>query len=304
VYTINTEVTFEELLYPVGAEPSFLSLSENGQSLMFLILKSLNLFFIFLQSRIYESDSFWQFMREDLRRLHRLATSYKRMAMTYRYNNWKLQKIVTVQQRKQKMYEGVAELRVKMAHYQRAQQSLISGNIVTKPQATLRQPLLDKIDEEDHKSGDNEAQTDPSYEPNLNKAPSSKTINFSERRKTINNMVGKQFSFQHFQDLLKQDDLYFEKQDAFKKMKTKLGRCGKWYLRLHKNHVNPIVFINDIEEATRVKNTMAQGKRKINSDLERVMLQDIDKFYQMKKNNTIEKKVRRKIGVKIEEDEI
>ena len=47
--------------------------------------------------------------------------------MTYRYNNWKLQKIVTVQQRKQKMYEGVAELRVKMAHYMRSQQSLISG---------------------------------------------------------------------------------------------------------------------------------------------------------------------------------
>jgi hypothetical protein len=31
VYTINTEVTFEELMYPTaGAEPSFLSLSENG----------------------------------------------------------------------------------------------------------------------------------------------------------------------------------------------------------------------------------------------------------------------------------
>jgi hypothetical protein len=99
-------------------------------------------------------------MREDLRRLLRLATSYKKMAMTYRYNNWKLQKIVTVQQRKQKMYEGVAELRVKMAHFQRAQQSLISGNIVTKTQGSLRQPLLEKIDEEDHKSSDNEAQLD------------------------------------------------------------------------------------------------------------------------------------------------
>jgi hypothetical protein len=70
-------------------------------------------------------------------------------------------------------------------------------------------------------------------------------------------------------------------------MKTKLVRCGKWYLRLNKTHVNPIVFINDIEEAQRVKETMSQGKRKINSDLERVMMQDIEKFYQMRKNNTI-----------------
>ena len=53
-------------------------------------------------------------MREDLRSLLKLANNYKRLAMTYRYNNWKLQKIVSVQEKKQEMEQGVERLRVKM----------------------------------------------------------------------------------------------------------------------------------------------------------------------------------------------
>lgn len=65
-----------DLLYPdddFKENYRFLSLADGGQSLLFLILKSVNLFFIFLQSRIYESESFWQFIRVDLRRLLKLA---------------------------------------------------------------------------------------------------------------------------------------------------------------------------------------------------------------------------------------
>lgn len=78
------------MLYPGEKGYRFISLANDGQSLLFLILKGLNLFFIFLQSRIYSSDAFWEFIRVDLRRLLKLASSYKSMAMTYRYNNWKL----------------------------------------------------------------------------------------------------------------------------------------------------------------------------------------------------------------------
>ena len=52
------------------------------------------------------------------------------------------------------MYEGVAELRVKMAHYMRSQQSLISGIPQPAPgrlSRDIRQPLLEKIDEEEQK---------------------------------------------------------------------------------------------------------------------------------------------------------
>lgn len=98
--------------------------------------------------------------------------------------------------------------------------------------------------------------------------------------------------------------MYFEKKDALKKMKTKLGRCGGWYLKLKTKHVNQIVFINDVGEAASVKEHMASGKRKINCDLEKVMMKDIDAFYQRKENQTMQKKVRRKMGVKVDEDEI
>ena len=121
------------MLYAGEEGYKFVSLSDGGRNLLFLILKSLNLFFIFLQSRIYSSEAFWEFIRVDLRRLLRLASSYKSLAMTYRYNNWKLQKIVTVQQRKTKMYEGVAELKMKMNHYLKSQQSLIQGRVFNAP---------------------------------------------------------------------------------------------------------------------------------------------------------------------------
>lgn len=283
VYVVNADVAFDQLAHP-GAW--FLQLSDGGRSLLYLVLKSANLFFIFLQSRIYESDSFKQFMREDLRRLLVLAKQYKSMAMTYRYNNWKLQKIVTVQQRKQKMYEGVAELRMKMAHYIRAQQSLIRGEPFARQ--PLKEPLLDKIVEAEHHR---EEDSDHDEESKVEARVSEQRTATPSRKKTIREMMGKQFSFAHFHDLMKQDDLYFEKQQALKKVKTQVGRCGRWYLGIHKRHVNPILFINNVEEGKRVKEVMAQGKRKIECDLEQVMRQDIDRFYQMKSQNTLEKKV-------------
>ena len=48
------------------------------------------MFFIFLQSRIYESEGFMKFMKSDVPRLMALAQNYKRFAMAYRYNNKKL----------------------------------------------------------------------------------------------------------------------------------------------------------------------------------------------------------------------
>lgn len=52
------------------------------------------------------------------------------------------------------MYEGVAELKMKMNHYLRSQQSLVTGRVQTIPATSknnLRQPLLEKIDEEEQK---------------------------------------------------------------------------------------------------------------------------------------------------------
>lgn len=47
----------------------------NYDYLGLLIVKCFNLFFIFMQLRIYESDAFKKFMKRDLRRLITLANS-------------------------------------------------------------------------------------------------------------------------------------------------------------------------------------------------------------------------------------
>lgn len=72
-----------------------------------------------MQSRIYESDSFYKFMRNERRRLMSLAKNYKRQAITFRFNNWKIQKIVGLQQKKLSIYKGVAELKMKLQIWQR-----------------------------------------------------------------------------------------------------------------------------------------------------------------------------------------
>lgn len=87
------------------------------------------------------------------------------------------------------------------------------------------------------------------------------------------------FKFQQFQDLLKQDDDYFEKEELLAKMKKQVGRCGNFYLRLKKKYVDQIVFLNDIESCKNVKQIMGQGKRKIESDLEKEMKADIDVIF-------------------------
>ena len=51
------------------------------------------------------------------------------------------------------------------------------------------------------------------------------------------------------QELLEQDDDYFEKKETLKDLKTKVNRCGRIYLWLKKNHINEILLVNDIEEA-------------------------------------------------------
>ena len=65
----------------------------------------------------------------------------------------------------------------------------------------------------------------------LNKPITAKKMEMS---KTLEN----NFKFQQFQDLLKQDDDYFEKEELIEKMKKQVGRCGSFYLRLKKKYID------------------------------------------------------------------
>lgn len=70
--------------------------------------------------------AFHKFLRQDLRKLLSLAKNQKKMAITFRYNNWKIQKVLSMQQRKKKMVEGVAELKMKLTIWKQMITSLTS----------------------------------------------------------------------------------------------------------------------------------------------------------------------------------
>ena len=61
-----------------------------------LLLKTVTLFFIFLQARIYKSEGFKKFMREDLRSLLDIGKKYKKNIITSIFNNEKIENIIKV----------------------------------------------------------------------------------------------------------------------------------------------------------------------------------------------------------------
>lgn len=55
---------------------------------------------------------------------------------------------------------------------------------------------------------------------------------------------------------------------------------------LKNKKINQILYINEIEEASKVKKEMQSGKRKVMCDLEYEMLKDIRIFYEMNRSST------------------
>jgi CRISPR/Cas system CMR subunit Cmr6 (Cas7 group RAMP superfamily) len=56
-----------------------------------------------------------------------MGNNFKKNIMAYIYNNKKLERIIQIQQRKKKMFQGVDDLKKEVAHWQRAQASLLRG---------------------------------------------------------------------------------------------------------------------------------------------------------------------------------
>ena len=119
---------------------------------IYLTLKSLNLFFIFLQSRIFESMAFHKFVRSELRKLISLAKNHKKMAITYRYNNWKIQKVLTIQSKKKQMQEGVSELKVKLSVWKQMITSMTSSSLSG---FFNQQQRVDDSKKDEHKAEEN-----------------------------------------------------------------------------------------------------------------------------------------------------
>ncbi len=97
------------------------------QNLYFFILKSMNLFFIFLLTQIYSSDGYKKFIRCDLRNYLLMANNFKSEIMAYFYNNTKLEKMITIQQKKKKMHDGVDEIAKDVKKWKIAQENVLLG---------------------------------------------------------------------------------------------------------------------------------------------------------------------------------
>lgn len=68
----------------------------DAQNLYYFILKSMNLFFIFLLVQIYRSNGYKKFIRSDLRTYLVMANKSKAYIMAYFYNNRKLEKMIQI----------------------------------------------------------------------------------------------------------------------------------------------------------------------------------------------------------------
>lgn len=97
------------------------------QNLYYFILKSMNLFFIFLLIQIYKSDGYKKFLRTDLRAYLVMAKNYKGYIMAYFYNNRKMEKMIQIQQKKTQMYKQVKSLQDEVLKWRQAQLSVFNG---------------------------------------------------------------------------------------------------------------------------------------------------------------------------------
>lgn len=107
---------------------------------------------------------------------------------------------------------------------------------------------------------------------------------FSEYKAKASKALESEFKMSLLQDILDKDDEYFIKKEAFKSVKSKLGRCARWYFWLKKEHVNQIAFLSDLDEASRIKKNMEKGYRQLRSDLEKCMHADINILFEAKKS--------------------
>ena len=78
-----------------------------------------------------------------------------------------------------------------------------------------------------------------------------------------------------------------------KEQRKKLPKCARCYLCLHRKRINPIFFLTEVEESSRIKKDMQFGKKKIHTELEKLMIEDINMHYLKIKPQIIEKKTTR-----------
>ena len=207
-----------------------------------------------------------------------MANNFKAEIMAYFYNNQKLEQVILTQQKKVKMYEGIKELKKDVQRWKRAQANVIEffsnmmggsnglinkddpemGEIIKNAPSSLVSPLI--------------------HEENLRHLTSKEEKEdrlLNAKHKILEELKDK-FSMQKLR-LLNQDDPNYErKKISYKKIKESLPLLAKWYLSINKKYVNQALFIENVNDAKKIKDEASKGICRTNCDLKSIMKKEIN----------------------------
>ena len=78
--------------------------------------------------------------------------------------------------------------------------------------------------------------------------------------------------------LNQKDYYYLRKRNSYKKIKNELPLLAKWYLSINKRFVNMALFIQTINDASRIKLEAEKGIKRTSCDLKQTMKKEINIF--------------------------
>lgn len=88
--------------------------------------------------------------------------------------------------------------------------------------------------------------------------------------------------------LLNEEDAYYErKKKSYKKIKSTLPLFARWYLAINKKYVNQALFIENINDAEKIKSEAEKGICRTNCDLKSIMKKEINIFIEQEIDNEL-----------------
>jgi hypothetical protein len=84
------------------------------------------------------------------------------------------------------------------------------------------------------------------------------------------------FSMQKLRLLNEEDINYERKKKSYKKIKSALPLFARWYLAINKKYVNQALFIENINDANKIKGEASKGICRTNCDLKSIMKKEIN----------------------------
>jgi len=272
--------------------------------MFYFLLKGFNLFFVFLLMQIYSSAGYKKFIRTDLRTYLVMANNYKAEIMAYFYNNKKLEQVITTQQKKVKMYKDVGELKNEVQRWKRAQNNLLEyfgkmfgHEAVNNPndmEVGSKKPLMEEESKEESgmdtllKKGVKE-RVDVVRKATIVSSKEEHEEKLLKAKHTLLEELKDKFSMQKLRLLNEEDPNYERKKKSYKKIKSGLPLFARWYLAIHKKYVNQALFIENINDATKIKSEASKGICRTNCDLKSIMKKEINLVIEQEIANELKK---------------